>query len=134
MGKDFDFPQLEQHLSVLKDIIQQAVPEVKKVTSISTICIAMTSSNYQSTFTEVHKLVHQYMTVPIKSATSERVTSTLRRLLTYLMSSTSKTRLNNCVLLHTHKDLVDSMDLAAIARNFSSLNEERMHYFGSFKG
>ena len=33
-GKDLDFPKLNCHLAMLKDIIHQALPEVKKVTSI----------------------------------------------------------------------------------------------------
>ena len=86
MGKDFNLPQLEHHLSVLKDIVQQALPEVKKVTNICTVCTAMTSSNYWSTFKEVHKLLHLYMTVPITSATFEKAFSTLGRLFTNLGS------------------------------------------------
>ena len=43
VGKDFDFPRLDRHLSVLKDIILQALPEVKKVTSICMVCTAMKS-------------------------------------------------------------------------------------------
>ena len=42
-------------------------------------------------------------------------------------------RLNNCALLHIHKDLTDALDLVAIAQMFSSLNDERIHYFGSFQ-
>ena len=38
-------------------------------------------------------------------------------------------RLNNCALLHIHKDLVDSIDLVAIAKGFTLLNDERGHYF-----
>lgn len=134
ISKDFDFPRLERHLSVLTDIIKQALPEVKEVTSIRTVCSAMASSNnYKSTFSEVHRLLRLYLTVPLTSATSERAFSTLRRLLTYLRSSMTEKRLNNCALLHIHKDLVDSIDLVAIAKGFTSLNDERRHYFGSFK-
>ena len=131
MGKDFDFPRLEHHLSVLKDIIRQALPEVKNVTSIRTVCTAVTSSNYRSTFTKVHKLLRLYMTVPITFATSDRAFSTLRRLFTCLLNV--RKRRNNCALLHIHKDLVDSMHLVAIAKSFCLFNDERIRYFGSFK-
>ena len=133
LGKDLDFPRLERHLSVLVDIIQQALPEVKKVTSIRTVCSAMKASSYRSTFSEVHKLLRLYLTTPMTSATSERAFSTMRRLLTYLRSSMTEKRLNNCALLHIHKDLTDALDLVAIAQMFSSLNDERIHYFGSFQ-
>ena len=91
------------------------------------------ASNYRSTFSEVHKLLHLYLTTPMTSATSERAFSTMRRLLTYLRSSMTEKRLNNCALLHIHKDLTDSLDLVAVAKTFLSLNDERMHYFGSFQ-
>jgi len=36
-------------------------------------------------------------------------------------------RLNNCVLLHVHKDLVDEINLVPIAKSFASLNSERIN-------
>ena len=73
-----------------------------------------------------------YLTVPITSSTSERPLSSLIRLLTYLRSTMTEKRLNNCLLLHIHKYLTDSLDLYEIARDFISANEERQIYFGSF--
>ena len=105
-GKDLDFPKLNHQLAMLNDIIHQTLPEVKKVTSIRTVCSTMASSNYshKSTFNEIHHLLRFYLTVPIKSATSERAFSTLRRIFTYLRSSLTEKRLNNCILLHIYKD------------------------------
>ncbi|XP_078679480.1 zinc finger MYM-type protein 1-like [Branchiostoma floridae x Branchiostoma belcheri] len=131
-GKDLDRAKLRRHLSVLPDVIEQALPEVKKVTSIRTICSAMVTSSHRTTFSQTHKLLRLYLTIPITSATSERAFSSLKRLLTYLRSSMTEQRLNNCMLLHVHKDVVDTMDLRAIAADFVSLNEERMHYFGKY--
>ena len=133
-GKDLDFPKIKCHLAMLNDIVHQALPDVKKVASVRTVCSAMLSSNYRSTFREIHKLLRLYLTVPITSATSKRAFSTLRRIFTCLRSCSSMTekRLNKCVLLHVHKDLVDEMDLVPIAKRFASLNSERMCYFGSF--
>ena len=131
-GKDFDIPRLKRHLAMLNDIIHQALPEVKRITSTRTVCSAMLLSNYRSTFTEIHKLLRLYLTVPITSATSERAFSTLRRVFTNLRSTMTEKRLNNCVLFHVHKDIVDELDLVPIARSFVSLNEERIRHFGSF--
>ena len=80
---DLDFAKLKSQLGVLVDVIREALPEVKKVTSIRTICEAMTRHAYQTMLSEVHKLLRLYLTVPITTATSERAFSTLRRLLTY---------------------------------------------------
>ena len=125
---DLDYDGLKKHLG---DVIHQALPEVKKVTSVH-ICEAMKSPPYRTMLSEVQKLLRLYLTVPITSSTSERAFSTLRRLLTYLRSSMTEQRLNNCMLLHIHKDLTDDQDLHEIAKEFISSNDERHRYFGNF--
>ena len=80
----------------------------------------------------VHQLLRLYKTIPITSATSERTFSALRRLFTYLRSSMTERRLNNCLLLHVHKDITDSLDLISIASEFVCANDERKKYFGNF--
>ena len=113
---DFDFAKLKSQLGVLVDVIREALPEVKKVTSIRTICKAMTRHAYQTMLSEVHKLLRLFLTVPITTATSERAFSTLRRLLTYLRSTMTEQRLNNCMLLHVHKSLTYDLNLTEIAK------------------
>ena len=129
---DLDYERLEKHLGVLVDVIRQTLPQEKKVVSIRTICEAIKSPPYQNMLSEVHKLLRLYLTVPITSSTSERAFSTLRRLLTYLRSTMTEQRLNNCMLLHIHKGLTDNLDIHDIARDLISFNEERHRYFGPF--
>ena len=64
------------------------------------------------------------------SATTERTFSTLRRLKNYLRSTMSQKRLNHVVVLHTHKERIDELDLLATAREFVSANDRRRAYFG----
>lgn len=130
---DFDFAKLKKQLGVLVDVIHEALPEVRQVTSIRTICEAMTRHAYRTMLSEVHKLLRLYLTVPITTATSERAFSTLRRLLTYLRSTMTEQRLNNCMLLHVHKTFTDNLDLREIAKEFISANEDRQRYFGHFE-
>ena len=87
---------------------------------------------YKSLFCEVHNLLRLYWTVPITTYTSERSFSALRQLLTYLRSTISELRLNNCILLHVHKALMESLDIKQIAKEFVSHKPERKHYFGIF--
>ncbi|KAI8516531.1 hypothetical protein Bbelb_051120 [Branchiostoma belcheri] len=115
--KDLGRPKLTRHLSMHPDIIEQAYAEVKKATSIRTIFSAMVTS-HRATFSQTHKLLRQYLTISIISATSERAFSS-SRLLTHLRCSMTKEKLNNCLLLHVHKHVVDSMDLGAIAADFA---------------
>ena len=41
-------------------------------------------------------------------------------------------RLNNCLLLHVHKDLTDKLNLVEVANEFISVNSDRKKYFGFF--
>ena len=82
-----------------------------KVTSIRTICNAMKCDSYRSMLSEVHKQLWLYLTVLITSSTSESAFSTTRHLLTYLRATMTEQRLNNCTLLHIHKDITDNLDV-----------------------
>jgi len=52
--------------------------------------------------------------------------------LTYLQSSISQKRRNNCASLHVHKKLLDGIDVEDVAKDFVLVNDERIKYFGSF--
>ena len=56
---------------------------------------------------------------------------TLKRVLTYVRSTMTEKRLNNCLLLHIHKNLTDSLDLTSVAMEFIN-NEEGTNIFGHF--
>ena len=130
---DINFDNLQKQLPLCVELVRQALPTVKQVTSVRTICEAMNSNPvYKLLFCEVHNLLRLYWTVPITTCTSERSFSALRRLLTYLRSTMSELRLNNCILLHVHKALTDSLDIKQIAKEFVSHKPERKHYFGIF--
>ena len=105
---------------MVHDLVREAIPGVQKVTSVHTVCEAMNTSNaYKSMLSEVHKLLRLYLTISITSSTSERTFSAMKRLLTYLRSTMTEKRLNNCVL-HVHKDLTDQLDITVIAKEFFS--------------
>ena len=66
-----DFDKLVNQLSMLQDFVR-ACQDVRKITKVSTICEVMNSSDLgKSMFTEVHKLLTIYLTVPMTSATAE---------------------------------------------------------------
>ena len=111
---DMDFPVMRRHLPLLYDAVRKSNPAVKKVTSVRTLCEAMNRcSAYKSVLSDVHKLFRLYLTVLITSNTSERTFSALKRLVTYLRSTMTEKRLNNCFLLHIHKELTDQLDLTS---------------------
>ena len=129
---DLDFQRLEKQLTLLVDVIHEALQAVKKVTIVRAICEAMNTHAYKTLLSKVHKLLHLYFILPITFSTAERAFSSLRHLLTYLRSRMTEKRLNNCLLLDIHKDLTNSLDLKEIASDFVSANDERQRFFGSF--
>ena len=83
------------------------------------MCEALNSKEtYKSLFSEVHGLLLLFLTIPITSATSEISFSTLRRVCTYLRSTMTEKRLNNCFLLHVHKKQTDMCDPQELAMEF----------------
>ena len=88
--------------------------------------------SYKKILSEIHKLLRLYLVVPVTSATSERTFSVLKRLLVYLRSTMTEMLLNNCLLLHVHKDVTDAINLEDIAKEFVTHKVERNSHFGSF--
>ena len=72
-------------------------------------------------------------TIPVTSATAEHTFSALRRLKTFLRSSMLQSRLNNCMVLHVHKDKTDQIDLVRAAKEFIDKCERRKLFFGTFE-
>ena len=62
----------------------------------------------------VLKSTKMNLTIPVTWATSERPFSALRWLKNYLRSTTKHDCLNNCLLVHRHKSITDTIDTRAI--------------------
>ena len=135
-SSDLNIDRLILHLNMLPDLIKRysAVlgSEIKKVTSVCTICDAM--NNIPSTkdlFSEVNNLLQLFLTVPVTTATSERTFSSLRRVKSYLRTTMTQERLNHLLLLYCHKSRTDSLDMTKMANSFISVNDRRAMFFGS---
>ena len=116
------------------DAVRTALPEVRQVTNIRTMCEAFNKSPVTKILLgEVHKLLRMYLTLPVASATSEPTFSALRRLKNYLRSTLKQDRLNNCLLMHCHKSITDTQDTVNIAKRFACANEQRKEHFGKFE-
>ena len=135
-SSDLNIKKLERQIGMLPDLVSTfaAKQNLKKlkVTNVRTIAEMLRNvSTAQEMFSEVHKLVKLYFTIPITTATAERSFSVLRRIKTYLRSTMTEERLNNVILLHCHKDLSSNINLTEIAKLFIAANSRRQGYFGS---
>ena len=65
--------------------------------------------------------------MPATNAVTERSASAMRRLTTYLR--TTRTRLDNVMVLHTHRHLTDKVDDTAVLKEFvSAIDDKRKHF------
>ena len=106
---------------------------IKKVILIRTICEVLNSGHHTKVMlNEVHQLLRIYLTVSMITATAERTFLTLRHLKNYLCSTMTQKRLNNLIILHTHKDRTDNLDLCAVSCDFASANDHHRWFFWYF--
>jgi len=63
---------------------------------------------------EVVKLIRLLLVVPTSSATAECSFSSLRRLKNYLRTTMTQQHLNSLLILHTHQDRTDGLDVVAV--------------------
>ena len=69
---DIDCRRLGHQLYVVHDTVRTALPEVRQVTNIRTMCEVFIKTPITKTLLgEVHKLLRLYLTLPVASATSE---------------------------------------------------------------
>ena len=71
--------------------------------------------------------------MPANNAVSERSFSAMKRVKTYLRSTTSDCRLNHLMVLHVHKDRTDSLNMVEVANAFVEQNDSRHPIFSVFK-
>ena len=86
-------------------------------------------SNKTITFSEVIILSKILMAAPATNTVSERSAWQLRRVKTWLKTTMSQEWLNYLMLLSTHKEKTDDLDLIKVANNFCEGNRDRFSSF-----
>ena len=74
---------------------------------------------------QVTKLAKLLLVLPATSATSERSFSAMKSIKTYLRSTTSRNRLNHCMLLHVHCKKNDQLNMIEITKE--TIKEDCRH-------
>ena len=67
------------------------------------------NKNAPPTFWCQKTLLRLYLTIPAKLATSQRTFSALRQLKNYLRSTMKQAHLNNCLLMHCHESITNTL-------------------------
>ena len=125
---DVDVSALKAELLVFKQIFKE------KVNHFDDILQAMeeTTSDTRLLFANVMIASQLLLVNPATSAFPDRSFSVARRIKTWLRASMTLSRFNALSFLHTHKDLVDGLDVISVVNDFVSLNSVRYNNFGTF--
>lgn len=101
-------------------------------TDLKSIIAHLTTLNMveREFFSEIIKVVKLILVMPATNAVSERSFSALRRLKTWLRTTTTQSQLNWCMLLHIHKDRTDSLPMISVVNEFIGRCETRVRTFG----
>lgn len=93
--------------------------------------IKSSTAEIRQLFSEVLKVMRCILVLQALSCEAERSFSCLRRLKTYLRSTMTKKRLNNvAVMCNVHKDILMSLPINDVIKDFVSLNSQRQQMFG----
>ena len=126
---DLDKSLLETQLLILHTKFSQCgdlkVPEIVKGFCNLAEC-------QQELIQQVKIVIKLWLLTPATNAVSERSSSAVRRICTYLRTRSSQERFNNCMVLSIHKDKVDTLNLVDIVNEFCRENDQRIRHFARF--
>ena len=126
---DIDKARLETQLTMVKPLCSDLEsPSFKDIIEK----FKSLSQAERSHFSEVVNLLRLLLVMPATNAVSERSTSALRLIKTYLRSSMSQMRMNNLMVLHIHKQNLDQVNMVEVANDFVTGSEHRLTLFGRF--
>lgn len=129
-GSDINSKRLILHRNMLRDILQGKSLSAESITNFNdVICLLQQKQHIADLLSELVKFVKLILTIPVTTCTAERSFSSLRRLLTYLRSTMTQSRLNSLSILHVHMEEAMKLDLDAIANEFINRNEIRRANF-----
>ena len=85
-----------------------------------------------TTMSEVCTVLKLIMVISVAKAVSKQSASALHRVKTYLRSTMSQLRLNNLLLLHTHKQRTDALDIPSCLNAFAQGSDHRQQVLCKF--
>jgi hypothetical protein len=126
---DIDFSALQLELNMMKAL--KAKGSIPQFDSLLTLVQALLDKppEVRMLFPETVKLANLLLVVPASSATAERSFSCLRRLKTWLNSTTTQARLNSIAILNCYREI--QPDISNVMTDFVGLNDFRRKTFGN---
>ena len=130
---DFERYSLEAQLPLLLQATIALKFELKNFTVYDLIKLFQALDySRRIAMSEVIKAATILLVMPATNAISKRSFSAMKRVKTYLRSTTTDNRMNHLMLLHVQKERVDNTSLIDVAREFVERVDSRKQIFGQF--
>jgi hypothetical protein len=121
-AEDIDFEQLKDQLSMVHSLL----PSGHKISTAKSFAAWLRNSSSRPFLAQLESLTKLILTLPATNASSERSFSALKRLKTYLRNSMGQKKLNQCMLLHTYKEMNDDLDPSQIVADYVHNRPDRL--------
>lgn len=128
---DFDEDDLNTELGTLHHLYISHTTESPSIGTVKSALLSLSSAQ-RSLVGEVCKLLQILLVMPATNASSERSFSALRRIKTYLRSTTRQDRLNHLLVLNYHIERTDNLDMKAILNQYVNKSDARKSTFAMF--
>ncbi len=130
-GDDFNESELSTQLQIFgssfSSVSNQSITLKEGITFLRNL-----SSSQRVFYKQVCWLARLILVLPGTNAASEQSFSTMKRVKGHLRSTMQQTRLNHLMIIDIYKDIVKTMDLSEVAKEFVGSNENRLRVFGHF--
>ncbi|CAH2284396.1 zinc finger MYM-type 1-like [Pelobates cultripes] len=123
------YPEIEYHLLSAQITTLYSVYKYTSVSEVVDILRKMPARE-RCFFSQVENIVRILLTIPASSCEAERSFSALRRLKTWVRSTMTQKRLNHVAICNIHRDIMDELDIEAIAKEFAMCCDRRKKVFG----
>ncbi|CAH1722585.1 zinc finger MYM-type protein 1-like [Aphis gossypii] len=100
---DINNSELQSEVNIFNRMFKQSQNDVKE-TALNCRISYILSNNIQVGFPLYVQILKLFLTLPTNTSTCERSFSTLKRIKTYLRSTTGQDRLNNLAILYVHRN------------------------------
>ena len=122
-----DFPdreELKNDLNIFLNVVRRR-GQYKDLKTLQDVTMKMVElrHNSESTHLQMFKLYCLMLTLPVSTASNERVFSALKILKTRLRNKIQDDNLNNQMLLNVNKDLTKSINIDAVIDDFSAADD-----------
>ena len=133
-GGDVDKYRLEAQLALLRPTATALEIELTKFTIYDLVKLFQgLHYSRKIPMSEVIKVAKILLVMPATNAISERSFSAMKRVKSYLRSTTTDSRMNHLMMLHVHKEVIDNTCMIDVANEgLEKVPDSRNQIFGKF--